>query len=65
MKEPSPIDKAIEWNRRTPLSPKEREGFGPVKPRLPDTYPYMKYSGPSKEGGPKGHTIEIGIKGKF
>ena len=34
MKEPSPIDKAILWNRERPLTPDELKGFGPAeKPR--------------------------------
>lgn len=65
MKEPSPIDKAILWNRERPLTPDELKGFGPVKKSEVSVRPHIRISGPDKEDGPKGLTIEVGVKGKF
>lgn len=48
-----------------PLNKEELRGFGRKRPKLPKVYPYVKYRAPSKTDGPKGHTIEIGIKGEF
>lgn len=65
MKELSPIDKAILWNRGRPLTPDELKGFGPAeKPEVP-VRPHLRISGPDKEDGPEGSTIEIGVKGTF
>lgn len=64
-KECSPIAKAIMWNRERPLTPGELKGFGPVKKRGETVRPHIRVSGPDKEEGPKGFTIEVGIKGTF
>lgn len=65
MKEPSQADKAIMWSRKKPLAPDELKGFGPArKPEAP-VRPYVSISGPDKEDGPKGFTIEVGVKGTF
>lgn len=65
MKEPSPIDKAILWNRERPLTPDELKGFGPARKPGATKRPYIRISGPDKEDGPKGFTIEVGVKGTF
>lgn len=65
MKEISPIDKAILWNRGRPLTPDELEGFGPTEKPEVHVRPHVLLSGPDKEDGPKGSTIEIGVKGTF
>ena len=62
---PTEIDKAILWSRNKPLSAEELTGFGRAKPSLPSTYPFINISMPNKEDGPKGKSIEIGIKGTF
>lgn len=65
MKELTPIDKAILWNREHPLTPDELNGFGPDKDPEFTVRPHIRISGPDKEDGPKGFTIEIGVKGTF
>lgn len=65
MKELSPIDKATLWNRRRPLTPDELKGFGPVRRPGATVRPHIHISGPDKEDGPKGFTIEVGVKGVF
>lgn len=65
MKELSPIDKAILWNREHPLTPDELNGFGPAKDPGPTVRPHIRILGPDKGDGPKGFTIEIGVKGTF
>lgn len=65
MKELSPIDKAILWNREHPLTPDELNGFGSAKDPGPTVRPHIRISGPDGEDGPKGFTIEIGVKGTF
>ena len=65
MTELSPTDEAILWNREHPLTPGELKGFGPAeKPEVP-VRPHIRISGPDKEDGPKGFTIEVGAKGTF
>lgn len=65
MKELSPLDKAILWNRERPLTPDELKGFGPVKKPGATVRPHVRISGPDKEDGPEGFTIEVGVKGTF
>ena len=65
MKELSPIDKAILWNRERPLAPDELKGFGPAKRKPPKTVPVVKVLTPSSEDGQKGYGAFIGIKGTF
>lgn len=65
MKEISPADEAILWNRKTPLSPDELKGVGPAKRKLPRFRPVVKILTPSSEDGPKGYGLFIGIKGTF
>lgn len=65
MKELSPIDKAILWNRERPLTPDELKGFGPGKNPEVTVRPHIRILGPDNEDGPKGFTIEIGVKGTF
>ena len=65
MKELSPIDKAILWNRERPLTPDELKGFGPGKNPEVTVRPHIRIFGPGNEDGPKGFTIEIGVKGTF
>lgn len=64
-KEPSQADKAILWNRERPLTPDELKGFGPARKPGATKRPYVRISGPDKEDGPKGFTIEVGVKGTF
>ena len=63
----SKVDEAIEWSRKKPLTKEELSGFGFGKARCtaPETKPYIKISSPSKEDGPKGFSIEAGVKGTF
>lgn len=65
--EPTLLDKAIMMNREKPLTAKELKGFGKLrpKPRQRKVYPFIKVSMPSKEDGPKGKTVMVGIKGTF
>lgn len=65
MKEPSPIDQAILWNRERPLTPDELKGFGSVRRPERTVRPYIRVSGPDKENGPKGYTVMVGVKGSF
>lgn len=65
MNELSPIDKAILWNRERPLTPDELKGFGPTKKPGAAVRPHIRISGPDKEDGPEGFTIEVGVKGTF
>jgi hypothetical protein len=65
MKELSPIDETIMWNRERPLTPDELKGFGPTKKPSATVRPYVRISGPDKEDGPKGFTITVGVKGTF
>ena len=65
MKELSPVDKAILWNRGRPLTPDELKGFGPAKRKPPKTVPVVKVLTPSSEDGPRGYGVFIGIKGTF
>lgn len=65
MKELSLIDKAILWNRGRPLTPDELKGFGPANKPRATVRPHIRISGPDKEDGPKGFTIEVGVKGVF
>lgn len=65
MKKLSPIDKAIMWNREHPLTPDELKGFGPARKPGRAVKPYIRVHGPDKEDGPKGWTLEIGVKGTF
>ena len=63
---PSALDEAILWNRRKALSREELEGFGPpARKPAAGTRPYVKVTGPSKEDGPKGWSVEAGMKGEF
>lgn len=65
--EPTILDKAIMMNREKPLTSEELKGFGKFspKPKRRKVYPFIKVSMPSKEDGPKGKTVMIGIKGTF
>lgn len=65
--EPNALDKAMAMNRSKPLTEKELKGFGkfPPKPKPRRVYPFIKVTMPSKEDGPKGKTVMIGIKGTF
>lgn len=65
MKELSPVDKAILWNRERPLTPDELKGFGPTKRKPPKIAPVVKVLTPSSEDGPKGYGVFIGVKGTF
>lgn len=65
MRELSPIDEAVMWNRERPLTPVELKGFGPTKKPSVTVRPYVRISGPDKEDGPKGFTITVGVKGTF
>lgn len=65
MKELSPVDKAILWNRERLLTPDELKGFGPAKRKPPKTVPVVKVLTPSSEDGPRGYGVFIGIKGTF
>lgn len=65
MKELSPVDKAILWNRERPLTPDELKGFGPARKPGRAINPYIHVRGPDKEDGQKGWAVEIGIKGTF
>lgn len=65
MKELSPVDKAILWDRERPLTPDELKGFGPAKREPPKTVPVVKVLTPSSEDGPRGYGVFIGIKGTF
>lgn len=65
MKEPSQADKAIMWSRGKPLTPDELKGFGPARKPGAPVRPYVSISGPDKEDGPKGFTVEVGVKGTF
>ena len=61
----SKVDEAIDWSRKKPLTKEELSGFGKADRTAPKTKPYIKISSPSKEDGPKGFSIEAGVKGTF
>jgi len=63
--EQTDLDRAVNEVMSRPITDEELKGFGRKKPKPPDVYPYIKYYAPSNTDGPKGHSIEIGIKGKF
>ena len=65
MRELSSIDGATLWYRGRPLTPDELKGFGHAKNPEDTVRPYIRVSGPDKEDGPKGTTIEVGVKGAF
>jgi hypothetical protein len=67
-RELSALDKAMQENRKRPLTEEELSGFGMAKPE-PDTdltcCPFFKVKMPSKEVGPKKASIIVGVKGTF
>jgi len=65
MDDQAALDAAILWNRKRPPTPGELKGFGPVRRPERTVRPYIRVSGPDKEGGPKGYTVTVGVKGAF
>lgn len=49
MKELSPVDKAILWNRERQLTPDELKGLGPGRKPGRSVKPYISVHGPDKE----------------
>ena len=62
---PSDRDRAVREAMSRPLSPEELEGFGPAKREPPRVVPVVKILSPSKEDGPRGYGVFIGVKGTF
>lgn len=67
--EPTPLDRAMAWFREKPLTEEELSGFVKAGRREPDKgfviRPFANLEMPSKEDGPKGVTVTIGVKGTF
>lgn len=63
--EQTELDKVVNEVMSKPITEEELKGFGRQKSKPRDTRPYFKFKCPSREDGPKGYSIEIGIKGKF
>lgn len=65
MKELSPVGKEVLWNRERSLTPVELKGFGLANKPGATVRPHIRITGPDKEDGPEGFTIEVGVKGTF
>ena len=59
------LNRAVEEVMSRKLTKEELKGFGREKPKMPDVYPFVKVAFPSKEDGPKGYSVTVGVKGTF
>lgn len=62
---PSPLDRTVTEVMSRPLSPEELAGFGPERRKPPRVMPVVKVLTPSREDGPRGRGVFVGVRGTF